>query len=163
MQVISYFCELIQTFRTITKVRIKLTDAELLLRIYCLQQGYNLSDPGAEDAIKDRLSFQRFLRLDPFVDAVPDATTILNFRHLLENNDLQAMIFKRDAFSKGLEDISQSEPRLLSNLCGFPARLVADRTSPRAEPSARPSPPGRAGPAPPRRWPAPACCRNRRR
>ena len=73
-----------------------------MLRIYCLQQWYNLSDPGAEDAIKDRLSFQRFLHLDPFVDAVPDETTILNFRHLLEKNDLQEMIFK--AINQHLED-----------------------------------------------------------
>ena len=45
-------CELIQPFRPIAKVGRKLTDAELMLRIYCLQQWYNLSDPGAEDAIK---------------------------------------------------------------------------------------------------------------
>ena len=42
-----------------------------MLRINCLQQWYGLSDSGAEDAIKDRLSFQRFLRLDPFIDTVP--------------------------------------------------------------------------------------------
>ena len=95
-------CELIQAFRPIAKVGRKLTDAELMLRIYCLQQWYNLSDPGAEDAIKDRLSFQRFLRLDPFIDAVPDETTILNFRHLLEKNDLQEVIFK--AINQHLED-----------------------------------------------------------
>ncbi len=50
-------CELIQSFRPIAKVGRKRKEAELMLRIYCLQQWYNLSDPGAEDAIKDRLSF----------------------------------------------------------------------------------------------------------
>ena len=95
-------CELIQPFRPTAKVGRKRKAAQLMLRIYCLQQWYNLSDPGAEDAIKDRLSFQRFLHLDPFVDAVPDETTILNFRHLLEKNDLQEMIFK--AINQHLED-----------------------------------------------------------
>ena len=95
-------CELIQPFRPIAKVGRKRKAAQLMLRIYCLQQWYNLSDPGAEDAIKDRLSFQRFLHLDPFVDAVPDETTILNFRHLLEKNDLQEMIFK--AINQHLEE-----------------------------------------------------------
>lgn len=87
-------CELIEPFRPMAKVGRKRKEAEWMRRLYCLQQWYNLSDPGAEDAIKDRLSFQRFLPLDPFVDAVPDETTILNFRHLLEKNDLQEMIFK---------------------------------------------------------------------
>ena len=73
-----------------------------MLRIHCLQQWYNLSDPGVEDAIKDRLSFQRFLSLDPFSDTVPDETTILNFRHLLEENDLQKAIFT--AVNEHLED-----------------------------------------------------------
>ena len=73
-------CELIQPFRPIAKVGRKRKEAEWMLRIYCWQQGYNLSDPGAENAIKDRLSFQRFLRLD----AIPDAITTLSFRHLLE-------------------------------------------------------------------------------
>src|SRR5215472_13438644 len=41
----------------------------VMLRIYCLQQWYNLSDPGAEEAGRD---------------PIPDETTILNFRHLLE-------------------------------------------------------------------------------
>ncbi|NDG22113.1 MAG: IS5 family transposase [Euryarchaeota archaeon] len=95
-------CELIQPSRPIAATGRKPRDTELMLRIYCLQQWYNLSDPGAEDAIRDRLSFQRFLRLDPFVDTVPDETTILNFRHLLEENDLQEVIFK--TINQHLED-----------------------------------------------------------
>ena len=58
-----------------------------MLKIHCLQQWYNLSDPAAEDAIYDRGSFQKFLALDLISDKVPDETTILNFRHLLEKHN----------------------------------------------------------------------------
>ena len=66
---------------------------ELMLKIHCLQQWYNLSDPAAEDAIYDRCSFQKFLALDLISDKVPDETTILNFRHLLEKHNLSEAIF----------------------------------------------------------------------
>ncbi|MFW9876496.1 MAG: IS5 family transposase [Candidatus Thorarchaeota archaeon] len=65
----------------------------LMIKIHCLQQWYNLSDPGMEEAVYDRLSFQKFLGLDLFEDKVPDETTILNFRHLLEEHDLSEIIF----------------------------------------------------------------------
>lgn len=70
------------------------TETKLLLKIYFLQQWYNLSDPGVEEAIYDRNSFQMFLDLDLLADNVPDETTILNFRHLLEENNLQEKFFK---------------------------------------------------------------------
>lgn len=70
------------------------TETKLLLKIYFLQQWYNLSDPGAEEAIYDRNSFQRFLNIDLLADSVPDETTILNFRHFLEENKLQEKFFK---------------------------------------------------------------------
>lgn len=73
----------------------KPTDIELLLRLHCLQLWYNLSDPALEDAVHDRLSFQRFLRLDPLTQKVPDETTVLNFRHLLEKHRLTEAIFAR--------------------------------------------------------------------
>jgi transposase, IS5 family len=72
-----------------------LTEAELLLRLHCLQLWYNLSDPGVEDAVHDRLSFQRFLGLDPLNQTVPDETTVLNFRRLLEQHGLAEAIFAR--------------------------------------------------------------------
>lgn len=65
-----------------------------MLRIHCLQQWYALSDPGMEEAIYDRNSFQRFLSIDLLSDPVPDETTILNFRRLLERHDLARKIFK---------------------------------------------------------------------
>jgi IS5 family transposase len=66
---------------------------ELMLRVYCLQQWFNLSDPAAEEAIYDRNSFQRFLSLDIVGQNVPDETTILNFRHGLETHRLTEAIF----------------------------------------------------------------------
>jgi transposase, IS5 family len=67
---------------------------ETMLRTYCLQQWYQLSDPATEEAIYDRNSFQQFLNLDLLCNKVPDETTILNFRHLLEKHHLTRKIFK---------------------------------------------------------------------
>lgn len=64
----------------------------MMLRIYCLQQWYNLSDPAMEEALYDRFSFQRFVGLDGFADKVPDESTILRFRHLLESHHLSDVI-----------------------------------------------------------------------
>jgi IS5 family transposase len=65
----------------------------VMLRIYCLQQWYSLSDPGAEEALYDIQSMRAFAGLDLGRDAIPDETTILNFRHLLERHDLTKAIF----------------------------------------------------------------------
>ena len=58
---------------------------EKMLRIYFLQQWFNLSDPQAEDAIHDNESMRRFARVKLGDEAVPDETMILRFRHLLEH------------------------------------------------------------------------------
>ena len=65
----------------------------VMLRIYCLQQWYALSDPGAEEALYDITSMRAFAGLDLGRDAIPDETTILNFRHLLERHDLTKAVF----------------------------------------------------------------------
>lgn len=65
----------------------------VMLRIYCLQQWYHLSDPGAEEALYDIHSMRAFVGLELGRDAIPDETTILNFRHLLERHDLTKAIF----------------------------------------------------------------------
>lgn len=70
-------------------------DTKLLLKIYFLQQWYNLSDPWVEDAIYDRASFLKFLDLDLLMNSVPDETTILNFRHFMEEHKVQQKIFNR--------------------------------------------------------------------
>src|SRR5215510_15584082 len=54
----------------------------LLLRIMILQHLYGLSDPQAEEQLKDRLSFQKFVQLDAH-ESVPDETTICRFRQRL--------------------------------------------------------------------------------
>jgi transposase, IS5 family len=64
-----------------------------MLRIYFLQQWFNLSDPQAEDAIYDSEAMRRFARVELGNDVVPDETTILRFRHLLETHHLTAAIF----------------------------------------------------------------------
>ena len=66
---------------------------EKMLRVYFLQQWFNLSDPGAEDAIYDSESMRRFARVELGEDVVPDETTILRFRHLLEQHGLTGAIF----------------------------------------------------------------------
>jgi len=67
---------------------------EKMLRIYFLQQWFNLSDPQAEDAIYDSESMRRFARVELGDDVVPDETTILRFRHLLEKHHLTGAIFE---------------------------------------------------------------------
>lgn len=66
---------------------------ERMLRIYFLQQWFNLSDPAAEDALYDSETMRRFVGVDLGEDAFPDETTILHFRHLLERHRLTEAIF----------------------------------------------------------------------
>jgi IS5 family transposase len=65
----------------------------MMLRIYFVQQWFNLSDPAAEDALYDSESIRRFVGVDLSDDAVPDESTILRFRHLLEQHQLTAAMF----------------------------------------------------------------------
>ncbi len=67
---------------------------EKMLRIYFLQQWFDLSDPAAEDAIYDSESTRRFVGVELGEDTVPDESSILRFRHLLEKHDLTRGIFE---------------------------------------------------------------------
>ena len=67
---------------------------EKMLRIYFLQQWFDLSDPGAEDAIYDSESMRRFVGVELGEEVVPDETTILRFRHLLEEHELTRKVFE---------------------------------------------------------------------
>ena len=58
-----------------------------MLRIHCVQLFYNLSDPGMEDLLYEAESVRRFVGLS-LTEALPDETTILDFRHLLERYEL---------------------------------------------------------------------------
>lgn len=66
---------------------------ETMLRMYLLQAWFSLSDEGVEDAIYDSYAMRRFMRLDFAVEQVPDATTLLHFRHLLEAHKLGERLF----------------------------------------------------------------------
>lgn len=61
---------------------------ETMLRIHYLQQWFSLSDPAMEEALHDVPLFRQFARLDDALDRLPDESTILRFRHLLERHDL---------------------------------------------------------------------------
>ncbi len=66
---------------------------ERMLRVYFMQQWFNLSDPQAEDALYDIEPMRRFAGIELAEDTIPDESTILRFRHLLEQNKLTAAIF----------------------------------------------------------------------
>lgn len=59
----------------------------VMLRIHCLQLFYNLSDPMMEDSLYEIETMRRFAKLR-LSERIPDETTILNFRHLLESHHL---------------------------------------------------------------------------
>jgi IS5 family transposase len=61
---------------------------ERMFRINCLQQWYDLSDPGAEEALYDSITMRRFAGVSTDADIIPDETSILNFRRLLEKHRL---------------------------------------------------------------------------
>jgi IS5 family transposase len=63
-------------------------ELEMMLRIYFLQQWFNLADPAAEDALYDSVAMRRFAGVDLGQSPAPDETTICRFRHLLERNNL---------------------------------------------------------------------------
>ena len=66
---------------------------ERMLRIYFLQQWYGLADEALEDAIYDSQAMRDFIGIDLAIESVPDATTLLRFRHLLEKHSLTQRIF----------------------------------------------------------------------
>jgi len=68
---------------------------ERMLRMYCIANWFNLSDVACEDALYDVPVFREFCRIDLGRERVPDATTLLNFRHLLEAHDLGAALFAK--------------------------------------------------------------------
>ncbi len=67
---------------------------ETMLRMYLLQAWFSLSDEGVEDAIYDSYAMRTFMGLDFAVEQVPDATTLLGFRHLLEKHQLGEKLFE---------------------------------------------------------------------
>jgi IS5 family transposase len=68
---------------------------ERMLRMYCIANWFNLADAACEDALYDVAVFREFCRIDLGRERVPDATTLLNFRHLLEAHKLGAAMFAK--------------------------------------------------------------------
>jgi IS5 family transposase len=66
-----------------------------MLKMYYLSGWYNLSSEATEEAIYDRLSFQKFLDINLTTLSVPDATTLENFRYMLEEHKLTKVLFER--------------------------------------------------------------------
>ena len=78
---------------------------ERMLRVYFLQQWYGLADEALEDALYDSQALRGFVRIDLAAGGVPDATTLLKFRHLLETHDLCKGLFaaiNADLAARGL-------------------------------------------------------------
>jgi IS5 family transposase len=98
---------------------------EKMLRIYFLQQWFNLSDPQAEDAIYDSESMRRFARVELGDDVVPDESTILRFRHLLEQHRLTATIFE------AVRDLLEERRLLLRAGTSVDATIIAAPSSTR--------------------------------
>ena len=73
----------------------------IMLRVYFVQQWFNLSDPGVEEALYESAALRRFVGVDLGVAPAPDETTVLRFRHLLERHDLGGLML--DAVNLHLE------------------------------------------------------------
>jgi IS5 family transposase len=70
-------------------------ELEMMLRVYFLQQWFNLSDPGVEEALYDSVSMRRFAGIDLGEMPVPDESTVLRLRHLLEAHGLGEKLFEQ--------------------------------------------------------------------
>ena len=68
---------------------------ERMLRMYLLANWFNLSDEACEDALYDMPAFRDFCRIDLGRERAPDATTLLRFRHLLEEQQIGAALFSK--------------------------------------------------------------------
>lgn len=96
---------------------------EKMLRIYFLQIWFDLSDPAAEDAIYDSESMRRFAGIELSDDKIPDETTILRFRHLLEKHGLTEAIFEE------IKDLLEGKGLLLRSGTIVDATIIAAPSS----------------------------------
>ena len=96
---------------------------ESMLRIHFMQQWFNLSDPAMEDALHDVPLFRDFAGLGGWDDRLPDETTILRFRHVLEQHKLAPQILKT------VNDLLQHKGLLLKTGTVVDATLIAAPSS----------------------------------
>jgi len=66
---------------------------ERMLRIYFLQNWFNLSDPAVKESLYDMRVMREFVDIDLGEEPVPDETTVCKFRHLLEQHELTEQLF----------------------------------------------------------------------
>lgn len=66
-----------------------------MMRMYFVQHWFNLADEACEDALLDSTALRRFVGIDQGVERVPDATTLLKFRRLIEKEKLGAALFAK--------------------------------------------------------------------
>ena len=92
---------------------------ERMLRMYLIANWFNLADEACEDALYDIPAFRDFCRIDLGRERVPDATTLLNFRHLLEGNQIGAALFAK------VGELLQSNGMKLSGGTIVDATLIA--------------------------------------
>jgi len=104
---------------------------ERMLRIYFMQQWFNLSDPGMEDTLYDSESIRRFAGIELLDDAVPDESTILRFRHLLEQHQLTEQIFAE------IRSLLEAKRLLLKSGTIVDATIIAAPPSTKNEEKAR--------------------------
>ena len=88
---------------------------ERMLRIYFLQQWYGLADEALEDALYDSQALRGFAGIDLAVARVPDATTVLNFRHWLEEHDLTRALFDEVGAMQRQGSFSQAESAIAAD------------------------------------------------
>jgi transposase, IS5 family len=104
---------------------------ERMLRIYFMQNWFNLSDPAAEDSLYDSESMRRFAGIELVDDAVPDESTILRFRRLLEQHELTEQVFAE------VRSLLESKRLLLKSGTIVDATIIAAPPSTKNEHRAR--------------------------
>ena len=97
--------------------------AEAMLRIHFMQQWFNLSDPAMEDALHDVPLFRDFAGLGGWDDRLPDESTILRFRHVLEQHKLAGQILQT------VNDLLTAKGLLLKQGTVVDATLIAAPSS----------------------------------
>jgi IS5 family transposase len=96
---------------------------ETMLRIHYMQQWFGLSDPAMEEALHDVPMYREFAQLDGAMSRLPDETTILRFRHLLEEHKLAADMLRV------VNDILQAKGLLMRTGTVVDATLIAAPSS----------------------------------
>jgi len=96
---------------------------ETMLRIHYMQQWFGLSDPAMEESLHDVPLLREFAKLDGVLDRLPDETTILRFRHLLEKHDLAPDMLRV------VNDLLQHKGLLLKTGTAVDATLISAPSS----------------------------------